>query len=148
MKKMIKYSLLTVLAISAFINPLSAQDANKELTAFVKGFETAYNNKDDKALTAVYTKDATRTTMEGKTVEGNKAIGASFADYFKNNSVTIVIKLDKVTENEGVTVISGTFHVTGTSLKGEKIDRMGGYTNTVIKEKGHWKISKSVLVAL
>ncbi|MFT3910271.1 MAG: nuclear transport factor 2 family protein [Ferruginibacter sp.] len=148
MKKIIKFSLLSALAIAAFINPLKAQDAKAELAAYVKKFQDAYNKKDDKGLKEMYTKDATRTTMDGKIQNGNEAIGAWFADYLKNNKVTLALKLDKVTEKDGVTEITGTFHVTGTSAKGEKIDTKGGFTNTMVKDNGHWKISKSVLIAL
>ena len=62
--------------------------------------------------------------------------------------MSIVIKLDKVTEKDGATTVTGTFHITGTSAKGEKVDTQGGFTNNVVKEGGHWKISKSVLNAL
>ncbi len=148
MKKIIKFSLLSVLAIAAFINPLKAQDAKTELTAFVKKFQEAYNKKDDKALKEMYTKDATRTTTDGKVQNGYEEIRAWFADYLKNNKVMLALKLEKVSEKDGVTVITGIFHVTGTSAKGEKIDTKGGFTNTVVKEGGHWKISKSVLNAL
>jgi len=49
---------------------------------------------------------------------------------------------------DGTVLAAGTYHVTGTSKAGEKIDRNGGYTNTVVKEGGKWKISKSVLTNL
>jgi uncharacterized protein (TIGR02246 family) len=146
MKKTIKISLLLVFAAIAFINPLKAQDAKKELTAFVRKFETAYNKKDDKALKEMYTKDATRTNTDGKVLTGNEAIRAMFAEQFKDN-ISLVLKLDKVTEADGNTSITGSYHVTGTSAKGEKIDRNGTFNNNVVKEKGQWKISKSVLTA-
>lgn len=147
MKKMIKFSLLSVLAVAAFINPLKAQDATKELTAFVKKFQEAYNKKDDKTLKGMYTKDATRTMMDGKVQNGNEEIRASFAEFLKENAVTIEIKLDKVIEKDGSTTTTGTYHVTGTSAKAEKVDRTGIFTNAVVKENGQWKISKSVLTA-
>ena len=148
MKRIIKFSLLSVLAVSAFINPLKAQDAKKELAAFVNKFEAAYNKKDDKALKEMYTKDATRTNTDGKIANGNEAIREVFAELFKDN-IKVELKLDKVeTATDGGTTISGTYHVTGTSVKGEKIDKQGAYNNNVVKENSHWKISKSVLTAL
>ncbi len=147
MKKIIKASFLFLLA-SAFINPIKAQDAKTELTAFVKKFEEAYNKKNDKALKGMYTKDATRTMVDGKVQNGNEEIRVAFADYLKNNKVTIEIKLDAVTtDKDGNTTTTGSFHVTGTTEKGEKIDRIGIYTNTVVKEGENWKISKSVITA-
>jgi uncharacterized protein (TIGR02246 family) len=149
MKKMTRYTLLSALFVAAaFINPLKAQDAKKELTTFVKNFQDAYNKKDDKALKEMYTKDATRTMTDGKVQNGNEEIRISFADFLKENTVTIKIKLDKVVEKDGITTMMGTYHVTGTSSKGEKVDRNGAFTNTVVKENGKWKISKSVLTAL
>lgn len=150
MKKTIRISLLLAFAaVTAFLNPLKAQDATKELSAFTKKFQDAYNKQDDKALKEMYTIDAVRITTDGKTMNGNKTIGAAFADYFKNNTVTGEIKQDKVvTEKDGSVTATGTYHVTGTAKTGEKIDRTGGYTNTVVKVKGQWKIAKNVLVAL
>jgi uncharacterized protein (TIGR02246 family) len=147
MKKIIQFILLTVLAVTAFINPLKTQDAAKELTAFTKKFEQIYNKKDDKALKEMYTKDATRTNTDGTVVTGNEAIGALFAELFKGK-ISLVLVQDKVVTADGITTATGNYHVTGTSAKGEKIDRKGIYTNTVVKENGDWKISKSVLSAL
>jgi uncharacterized protein (TIGR02246 family) len=150
MKKSIKLSLLSaVISVTAFVTPLKAQDATKELAAFTKKFQAAYNNKDDKTLKTMYTDDATRIGTDGTTSTGCDSIAAQFKDYFTANKVTIVIKQDKVdTQADGSATATGTYHVTGTSNTGEKIDRSGTYTNTVVKVKGHWKISKSVLTAM
>ncbi|MBC7536093.1 MAG: nuclear transport factor 2 family protein [Ferruginibacter sp.] len=148
MKKSIKFGLLVTLAVAAFINPLKAQEATKELAAFTQKFQDAYNKKDDKALKEMYTKDAIRTTSDKKTIIGNEAIGAQFAEYFKDD-ITIEIKQTKVvTATDGTATATGTYHVTGTSKTGEKIDRQGGYNNKAVKVKGQWKISKNVLTAL
>jgi len=149
MKKIIKRGmLLTLAAITSFVIPSIAQDATKELQQFTKKFQAAYNGKDDKALKTFYLDDATRTAADGTVSNGSDAIVAQFKDYFTENKVTIDLKQTGVTtEADGNTTATGTYHVTGTSKSGEKIDRSGGYTNTVVKEKGHWKISKSVLTA-
>jgi uncharacterized protein (TIGR02246 family) len=150
MKKTIKLSLLLAL-ISAivFINPVKAQDATTDLAGFTKKFQAAYNKKDDKALKMMYTDDAARVGIDGTTVTGNEAISAEFAKSFADNTQTIVIKQDKVvTQADGSATATGTYHVTGTSNAGEKIDRSGNYTNTVVKVKGQWKIAKSVLTAM
>jgi len=150
MKKTIKCSLLLVLvSISGFILPLKAQDATKELASFTKKFQHAYNSKDDKALKMLYTDDAVRVTADGTTSTGCEAIVAQFRDYFNENKVTLALKQDKVeTTGDGATTATGTYHITGTSKTGEKIDRSGRYTNTVVKVNGHWKIAKTVLTAI
>jgi uncharacterized protein (TIGR02246 family) len=150
MKKIIQRGLLLAIAsFTAFITPLKAQDATKELAVFTKKFQAAYNSKDDKALKTMYTDDATRTAADGTINNGSEAIVAQFRDYFTENKVTLDLKQTKVDmQTDGSATATGTFHVTGTSKTGEKIDRKGGYTNTVVKANGHWKIAKSVLTSM
>ena len=148
MKKTIKFSLLlTFLSMAAFINPVKAQDATTELTAFTKRFEDAYNKKDVKALKEMFTKNAVRTGTDGKIYNGNDSIAAVLETMLKNN-VTVAIKQQKVATENGSTVVTGTYQVTGSSTSGEKIDLKGAYTNTVVKEEGQWKIAKQLLTAL
>jgi len=150
MKKIIQRSLLlAIVSLTAFIAPLKAQDATKELAAFTKKFQAAYNSKDDKTLKTMYTDDATRTAADGTVNSGSEAIVAQFRDYFTENKVMLDLKQTNVAvQTDGSATATGIFHVTGTSKTGEKIDRKGGYTNTVVKANGHWKIAKSVLTAL
>ena len=150
MKKSFKPRLLLVLAaFTAFINPLKAQDTKKELEGFTKKFEAAYNKQDGKTLKTFYTANATRTNPAGETVTGNDNIVAEFSTQWADTKMTITIKPEKAdSQADGSVITAGTYHVTGTTKAGEKIDRTGGYTNTVVKEGGHWKISKSVLTSL
>jgi len=150
MRKIIQRSLLlAMVSLTAFLAPLKAQDAAKELAGFTKKFQAAYNSKDDKALKTMYTDDATRTAADGTVSNGSEAIVAQFKDYFTENKVTLDLKQTNVeVQADGSATATGTFHVTGTSKTGEKIDRKGGYTNTVVKTNGHWKIAKTVLTAL
>ena len=41
--------------------------------------------------------------------------------------------------------MSGPYQAIGTTNSGENIYAAGAYVNTVVKENGKWKISKSVL---
>jgi len=150
MKKTIKFSLLLALmSVTAFINPLKAQDVKKELEGFTKKFETAYNKQDGKALKTFYTAEASRTNPAGETITGNDNIAAEFAKQWADSKLTITIKPEKAdSQADGSVLATGTYHVTGTTKAGEKIDRNGGYTNTVVKEGGKWKIAKSVLADL
>lgn len=150
MKQIIQRSLLLAIAsITLFATTLKAQDATKAVAAFAKKFQAAYNSKDDKALKMMYTDDAVRVAADGTTLTGSDAIIAEFAKSFADIKPTIEITQDKVeTQADGSAVSTGTYHVKGTSAAGEAIDFKGSYTNTVVKVKGHWKIKKSVLVAM
>ena len=148
MKKTIQLGLLLAFISIAIIQPIKAQDATKELGAFTKQFEQAYNQKNSKALKDMFTKDAVRTAADGKIFNGNEAIAAMYEVVFQDN-VAVAIKLDKAsTENDGTTKATGAYHITGTSKSGEKIDRKGSYAQTLVKEEGQWKIAKQVLTAL
>lgn len=98
----------------------------------------------------MYTKDAVRVNPNGNTITGIDDIGDSLTLDFKNNKVVMVkIIADKsVKESDGSVTAIGTYHVTGTTKKGEKIDFKGAYTNTVVKEGDKWKIAKMVLKAV
>lgn len=147
MKKTIKFSLLLAfISVAAFVNTVKAQDVTTELAAFTKRFEDAYNKKDVKALKEMFTKDAVRTGTDGKIYNGNDSIAAVLGTMLKNN-VTVAIKQEKVVTENGSTVVTGIYQVTGSSTSGEKIDLKGAYTNTIVKEEGQWKIAKQILTS-
>lgn len=140
---------LAFMILTALINPLKAQNHKKEMVKLAKDYQNAYNKKDVKALQQFYTADAIEINIDGTRINGNEAIGASMEDEFKKGIDKIKIIPDKsVTNSDGSVTASGTYyvyHLTGTSEIDEKIDGGGNFTNTTVKENGHWKISKSVL---
>ena len=149
MKKSIRACLLLALTVAGFVNPMRGQDVKKELEGFTKKFEATYNKQDIKAMKTFYTADASRTNPAGETITGNDNIVAEFATQWADSKLTITIKPEKAdSQADGSVLTSGTYHVSGTSKAGEKIERDGGYSNTVVKEGGKWKISKSVLTSL
>lgn len=148
MKKTIQFSLLLVsLAITSLINPAEAQDATKEMTAFTKRFEDACNKKDIKSIKEMFTKDAVRINPDGQTETGNDAIVAAYEELFQNK-LTVIIKQEKVSFDNGSNVSTGTYHATGSTPSGDSIDAKGSFNNTMVKENGQWKISKQVLNSL
>ena len=148
MKKTIHLSLLfTFLSIISFVDTTTAQDATKELTAFTKRFEEAFNKKDIKAIKEMFSKDAVRISAEGQTQTGNAAIVTAYEELFLNK-LTVTITQEKVATENGSTVSSGTYHATGSTQSGESIDSKGSFVNTMIKEGGQWKISKQTLNSL
>jgi uncharacterized protein (TIGR02246 family) len=147
MKKKISVMLAAVLVVmSAFINPLKAQDHKKEMVMLAKNYENSYNKKDAKTLKNYYTKDAVSSNSDGTSDTCRDAIETRLAGYFKNADVKVKIIVVKcMPESDGSVTVTGTYHLKGKSKAGEKIDVTGNYTNTSVKENGHWKISKSVL---
>jgi len=134
-------------ALIAYASPLLAQLTQSEALTFTKKYETAYNKKDDKALKAMYTKDAIRTFNDSTVNTSSEAIRSALVMQFKANPLTITIKHDKVKiAKDGSITAIGTYHVWGKSETGEAFDIKGGYTNTIVKIKGKWKISKSEVV--
>ena len=147
MKKTIKSGLLLALAaFTTFINPLKAQDAKKELEGFTKKFQDAYNKKDDRALKIMFTRDAVRTDANGVITTGDENIRAAMVAAWTGSKPIIVIKQETAEKQaDGSVIAAGTYQITGTTDAGEKLDIKGSYTNTVVKEKGKWKIAKMVL---
>jgi ketosteroid isomerase-like protein len=106
--------LLAIVSATAFINPLRAQDASKELLAFTKKFQAIYNKNNAKALKEMYTDDAVRVGTDGVTVTGSDSIIAVFEKSFAGSKLMIEIKQEKVTTGaDGSTTATGTYHVTG-----------------------------------
>ncbi len=149
MKKTMQLSLLLAFAFTAFAAPLLAQNINNDdMQNLVSKYEAAYNNKDDKAIGALFTKDALRTNPDGTTLNGADAIAAFYADRFKESDATLHIMPGNMTTNADGTVTStGTFSLSGKTKSGQAIDMKGGYTNTLVQQDGQWKISKSVITA-
>jgi len=150
MKRPITFALLLAIAFCiTLINPLTAQNINNDINALAKRYENAYNHKDAKALKWMYTKNAVRVAVDGSTTTGNDAISDSLAVFFKHSKVMIEIKVDTtVQESDGSITATGSYHVSGTTDKGEKIDMNGLYNNTIVKEDDKWKIAKSVLTSM
>ena len=147
MKRTIQISLLFIFfSIASFISPAAAQDATKELAAFTKRFEDAYNKKDLKAIKEMFTKDAVMVDTDGQSRTGNDAIAATYEEFLRSNATATITQEKVVTEN-GKTTATGTYQVTGTSQSGDSFESKGSYTHTVVKDGGQWKISKQVLTS-
>ncbi len=150
MKLIIQRSLLlAIAAIVLLTGTVKAQDTGKEIAAFARKFQAAYNAQDDKALKLMHTKDAVRIAADGTTLNGNEAIAADLANAFANYKSTIEINITK-TGNlaNGSALATGTFHVKGSTTAGDIIDVKGSFTNTMVKIMGQWKLAKSVLASL
>ncbi|MCR9102170.1 MAG: nuclear transport factor 2 family protein [bacterium] len=132
---------------------LSAQTASNEadMHTFARKFMAAYNSGDHAALAKMYTRDAIRIDTEGKTTKGPQQIGAAFAEQLRSNNVTLLIRQNGLhwSDYEHAWVATGTYEVYGKSVVYDiDIDLAGQYTNTMLEQKGEWKIAKSVLQPL
>ena len=149
MKKFIQCSLVCAFFLCAgFTTTLSAQDVENEMEDFAKRFQDAYNKEDHATLKTFYTADATRVGSDGASITGAEAIGAFWAEQFKGADVTLVLKQTSTVWRDvsHAYVTTGTYHVSGTSVKGDKIEASGTYSNEMLKQDGVWKMAKSVLV--
>lgn len=140
---------LALIIFTGFANPVKAQDHKKEMIDFAKEYENAYNVRDTATLMSLYLKDAEEITLDGTTIKGIDAIRASMRNQFENETVKIKVIADKcITKSDGSVAATGTYYVTGLSLKGEKIEGAGAFSNILVKRNGRWKISKSVLTKM
>ena len=148
MKKNIQFNLFFAALLCAACTPaLNAQDVDKEMAAFVQQFQDAYNKEDHATLKTFYTDDATRVAKDGTSTTGADAIGAFWEAQFKGADAILVLKQQSVgwSDFNHAYIAKGTYHVTGLSANGDKIDISGRYSNTMLQVNGIWKISRSVL---
>lgn len=149
MKKYLSFYLFACIALLCVLCPahLNAQDVEHEMASFAASFQDTYNKEDHAGLKNFYTADAKRVAKDGSTLSGADAIGAFWEAQFKGADATLVLTQQSVVwkDNVHAYVSSGTYRVTGTTAKGEKIDTSGKYANTMLKVNGAWKIAESVL---
>ena len=147
MKKIMQCSLVfATLLCAGFSTTLSAQDVDKEMADFAQQFQDAYNKEDHATLKTFYTADAVRIGSDGSSITGADAIGAFWAEQFKGSDATLVLKQTSAVWKDvcHCTVSTGTYHVSGTTVKGDKIEVSGTYSNEMLKVDGAWKMAKSV----
>ena len=129
---------------------LQAQSVNDELElqAFTRRFMAAYNAQDHAAIGKMYTDDAVRIDQAGKQIEGAEKIASFFAEQFRNNNATLLLKHTGISwsDAEHAWVAKGNYEVYGKTIVYDiAIDITGSYANAMQKKNGEWKIAKSVL---
>jgi ketosteroid isomerase-like protein len=75
------------------------------------------------------------------------AIGAFWEAQFKGADAKLALSQQVVVwkDNVHAYVVSGAYHVVGTTAKGDPVDVSGKYSNIMLKVDGAWKISESAL---
>lgn len=144
---------LTVIFCIATFGNLQAQSVNDELDmhAFARKFMAAYNDGDPVALRKLYVDDAVRIDQAGKEIKGADNIAAYFADQFRLNNATLLLKQTGLhwSDFEHGWVAKGNYEVYGiTNVYDIKVHFTGTYNNTMVKENDQWKIAKTYLTPL
>ncbi|GAB4405245.1 MAG: hypothetical protein OHK0039_06040 [Bacteroidia bacterium] len=132
---------------------LHAQSVNDEadMQDFARRFMAAYNAGDVAALRSMYTDDAVRIDADGRQIQGGDNIAAYFADQFRLNNATLLLRQKGLawSDAQQAWAAIGTFEIYGiTHVYDIPIDRAGHYANTMKKEDGRWKITRTVLSPL
>lgn len=143
------------LLLAAFLGGtilLHAQSTDEaHMQVFARRFMAAYNQQDQAAIRKMYTDDAVRIDMAGKEITGGDKIAADFADQFRLNNATLLLRQTHLvwSDAEHAWVAKGTFEIYGiTNVYDIKIDVAGQYANTMLKQNDEWKIARSVLTPL
>ncbi len=114
-------------------------------------YQDAYNTKNEVAIKALYTKEATRVSPNGHIDNGNEEIRAAFERVFSRNDSTTRIKITIESINnqpDGVRIVKGRYDVKGNKIESNlPFELEGPYINTFVKENGEWKISKTEYTA-
>lgn len=132
---------------------LSAQTASNEadMQTFARQFMAAYNSGDHAALAKMYTTDAIRIDTDGETTKGSEQIAAEYAEQLRSNNATLLIRQNDLhwSDAEHAWVATGTYEIYGKSVVYDiDIDLAGHYANTMLEQKGKWKIAHSILTPL
>ena len=129
---------------------LYAQTVNdeQELQTFTRRFMAAYNTQDHAAIGKMYLDDAVRIDQEGKEIKGAGNIAAFFAEQFRKNNATLLLKHTGISwsDAEHAWIAGGTYEVYGKTIVYDiPIEIKGRYANAMLKQNGEWKIAKSWL---
>ena len=149
MSKKLFFTALTALLCLAG-SSTQAQTVNDELEiqAFTRRFMAAYNAQDHAAIGKMYTDDAVRIDQEGKEIKGAGNIATFFAEQFRKNNATLLLKHTGISwsDAEHAWIAGGNYEVYGKTIVYDiAIDITGRYANAMLKKNGEWRIAKSVL---
>ncbi len=114
----------------------------KDIRTNLLTYQDNYNKENTAGIMALYSKNSQRTGADGKTIMGAANIAADFNERFKNEDAALILKLANVRQNfDGSISVTGIYTVSGLAKNGDRIARIGSYSNKAIKEDGKWKYS-------
>jgi uncharacterized protein (TIGR02246 family) len=138
-----------VAVLGAGLTPAGAQAKDPALDKLAADWTAAFAKGDAKALAALYTEDAVRTSQDAGTVVGRAAIEKEFASNFAGpwKGATIAIKVgSRHPIGTDVLVNEGTWEVSGAGPDGKPMTMSGYYVNTLVKQAGGWAIAGNAAV--
>lgn len=139
---------LAIFLFVAFSTQAQTVNDKQEIQAFARRFMAAYNAQDHAAIGKMYTDDAVRIDQEGKEIKGAANIVAFFAEQFRKNNATLLLKQTSIrwSDAEHAWIAGGTYEVYGKTIVYDiPIETKGRYANAMLKQNGEWKIAKSWL---
>jgi len=138
-----KISWVAALALVTLTAVASAQKPDADAAKLADQYIAAFNKGDAKALTALYTADATRLGPDGVLLTSRAAVEKSYMDGFagalKGASLTLQQgRTQAVTPD--VKIMEGRFAVSAAApLKGR-------YVNTIVRQGGTWLLASVVTI--
>ncbi len=139
---------LAAFLFAAFSTQAQGVNDEQEIQAFTRRFMTAYNTQDHAAIGKMYIDDAVRIDQESKEIKGAGNIAAFFAEQFRLNNATLLLKQTSIgwSDAEHAWIAGGTYEVYGKTMVNDiPINLKGRYANAMLKKNGEWKIAKSWL---
>lgn len=122
--------------------PGSAADA-KALREGAAQFEVAWNRKDAKAISDLFTMDAERIAINGERVIGRASVEKQFAESFVNRPASDAVTVTPVSIHflsPDVAVTHGTWRIAG----GPDESNNGNYMNLAVKRGDRWLLIRSM----
>jgi len=138
-----KISWVAAVVLVTLTAVVSAQKPDADAAKLADQYIAAFNKGDAKALTALYTADATRLGPDGQLLTSRAAVEKSYMDGFagalKGASLTLQQgRTQAVTPD--VKIMEGRFAVSAAApLKGR-------YVNTIVRQGGTWLLASVVTV--
>ncbi len=119
-----------------------------ELRNLTKQFQDAYNREDVATLKTLLTNDVAVTSGDRKETGIGQVTELYTNDFADADVNSVILMTDVRPQFDGSAIITGTYHLNGRAVKGNRITVDRAYTNTAVKENGAWKISRMVLTPI
>jgi uncharacterized protein (TIGR02246 family) len=138
-----KISWVAALVLVTLTAVVGAQKPDADAAKLAVQYIAAFNKGDAKALTALYTADATRLGPDGQLLTGRAAVEKSYADSFAGplKGSTLALQQGRTQAiTPDVKIMEGRFTVAAAA------PLTGRYVNTIVRQGGSWLLASVVTV--